>query len=219
MPNILRKGKHKKLSSLNRRRGGRKDYCYPRKHGKVYFSIFQYRFVFMGCLWKYLSHSGCFTFIGKFSCHCISNDFSVNPNRNIFSKKDKRNILTSLGIFSLLRNKLSTPTDWSQHVLELQIVQQLRVNLQFFQWSLSWQNKHGFFFTTFVLILEQFWVFYLSGCCLNKKEIPLPQSDRRLALNCLKFTFFSLTGWFMTILFSFLSRNVNYIQQEDSWRD
>ena len=39
MPNILRKGKHKKLSSLNRRRA-RKDYCYPRKHEtKLYFTI------------------------------------------------------------------------------------------------------------------------------------------------------------------------------------
>ena len=170
MPNILRKGKHKKLSSLNRRRGAEKIIVILGNMEKCISQFYQYRFVFMGCLWKYLSHSGCFTFIGKFSCHCISNDFSVNPNRNIFSKKDKRNTLTSLGIFSLLRNKLSTPTDWSQHVLELQIVQQLRVNLQFFQWRLSWQKKTWNFVQHFVLILEHFLFFTCQDVVWIKRK-------------------------------------------------
>ena len=51
-----------------------------------YFLGILYEAFIVRCLYKYLS---CFTFIGKFSWQCISNDFAVNPHGNIFSKKEK----------------------------------------------------------------------------------------------------------------------------------
>ena len=74
MPNILRRGKHKKLSSLNRRRGPEKIIVITPPQKVMCFSILSiYRFVLWGMLLQIFEPlSACFTFIGKFSCHSVS---------------------------------------------------------------------------------------------------------------------------------------------------
>ena len=74
MPNILRRGKHKKLSSLNRRRGPEKIIVITPPQKVMSFSILSiYRFVLWGMLLQIFEPlSACFTFIGKFSCHSVS---------------------------------------------------------------------------------------------------------------------------------------------------
>ena len=77
----------------------------------------------------------------------------------------------------------------------------------------GWYEGHQIFY-----IFPFLSFFICRGLWINPSATKWPPTYQALALNCLKFTF-SLTGWFMNILFPFLPRNVNYIQQEDSWRD
>ena len=78
----------------------------------------------------------------------------------------------------------------------------------------GWFEGHGILY----LLCPILSFFICQGLWINPSATKWPPTYPALALNCLKFTF-SLTGWFMNILFSFLSRNVNYIQQENSWWD
>ena len=121
MPNILRRGKHKKLSSLNRRRGPEKIIVIPRKKSYVFLNFVNISICLMGDaspnIWATL---GLFYIYREiFLPQCISNDFSLNPNRNISPEKDKRNTLNQpweMLCFTIPMNLLA-PTDGLQNLV------------------------------------------------------------------------------------------------------